>query len=129
MVVTGIGLDTPWGARGPMSERHAMRKIREVLRLKYELRLGHRAIAASCAIGKASVSDYLKRAERAGLTWEHAKTLSDAEIENRLFRHVGRNEPSARAPIDFAWVHRELRRTGVTLQLLWLEYQAATAHR
>jgi hypothetical protein len=39
---------------------------------------------------------------------------------------VGRNEPSARAPIDFVWVHRELRRTGVTLQLLWLEYQEAT---
>jgi transposase len=112
-----------------MSERHSMRKIREVLRLKYELRLGHRAIAASCAIGKASVSDYLKRADRAGLTWEHAKTLSDAEIESRLFRHVGRNEPSARAPIDFAWVHRELRQTGVTLHLLWLEYQVATAQR
>jgi transposase len=112
-----------------MSERQSMRKIREVLRLKYELRLGHRAIAASCAIGKASVCDYLKRADKAGLTWQQAKELSDAEIESRLFRHVGRNEPSARVPIDCAWVHRELRRTGVTLQLLWLEYQEANAQR
>jgi transposase len=110
-----------------MSERQSMRKIREVLRLKYELGLGHRAIAASCAIGKASVCDYLKRADKSGLTWQQARDLSDAEIENRLFRHVGRNEPSARAAIDFVWVHRELRRTGVTLQLLWLEYQEATA--
>jgi hypothetical protein len=72
-----------------MSERHSMRKIREVLRLKYELGLGHRAIAVSCAIGKASVCDYLKRADKAGLTWAQAKELSDAEIEIRLFRHVG----------------------------------------
>lgn len=106
-----------------------MRKIREVLRLKHELWLGHRAIAASCAIGKASVCEYLKRADKVGLTWQQAKELSDAEIESRLFRHVGRNEPSARAPIDFVWVHRELRRAGVTLQLLWLEYQQAAAQR
>jgi len=110
-----------------MSERNSMRKIREVLRLKFERGLGHRAIAASCAIGKGSVSEYLTRASEAELTWEAAKELSDAEVERRLFRQVGRNEPSARAPIDFVWVHRELRRNGVTLQCLWLEYQEALA--
>lgn len=99
-----------------------MRKIREVLRLKFECRLGHRAIASSCAISKGSVSDYLTRARNAGMTWERAKTLSDSEVERVLFRAVGWNEPSARAPIDLAWVHGELRRKGVTLQLLWLEY-------
>ena len=112
-----------------MAERHSMRKIREVLRLKYELGLGHRAIAASCAIAKGSVSDYLRRAQDAGLTWQEAKGLTDTEVEQRLFRHLGRNEPSARAPIDFAWVHRELRRSAVTLQLLWLEYQESVAAR
>jgi transposase len=89
--------------------------------------LGHRAIAASCAIGKGSVSDYLKRARKAGLSWQEAKELSDAEVEQRLFHQIGRNEPSQRAPIDYVWVHRELRRSGVTLQLLWLEYQQAVA--
>jgi transposase len=59
-----------------MSERHSMRKIREVLRLKYELGLGHRAIAASCAIGKATVCDYLKRADQAALTWLQAQGLT-----------------------------------------------------
>lgn len=105
-----------------------MRKIREVLRLKFECGLGHRAIAASCALSKGSVSDYLSRARDAGLTWEIAKELSDAEVERRLFRNVGQNEPSARAPVDLAWVHGELRRAGVTLQLLWLEYQEAVAN-
>jgi transposase len=110
-----------------MSEHHSMRKIREVLRLKFERGLSHRAIAASAAISKGSVHDYLARAAATGLTWTEAAVLSDAEVERRLFRYVDRNEPSLRAPVDFVWVHRELRRTGVTLQLLWLEYQESVA--
>lgn len=106
-----------------------MRKVREVLRLKYEEGLSHRAIAVSCGLGKGSVCEYLKRAEQAGLSWADARELSEAELESRLFRQVGQHEPSARAPVDFAWVHRELRRAGVTLQLLWLEYQEATSQR
>src|SRR5262245_47237514 len=110
-----------------MSERHSMRKIREVLRLKFERCLGHRAIALAAGISKGSVSEYLSRAAAAGMTWADAKTLIDAEVERRLFRQVGYNEPSARAPIDFIAVHHELRRTGVTLHLLWLEYQEAVS--
>lgn len=106
-----------------------MRKVREVLRLKYACGLPQREIAASCAISKGSVSEYLTRAREAGLTWEVANALSDAEVEARLFTQVGCNEPSVRAPVDFEWVHRELRRVGVTLQLLWVEYQQAVAAR
>jgi hypothetical protein len=112
-----------------MSERLTMRKVREVLRLKYACHLPQREIAASCAISKGSVSEYLTRAREAGLTWELASSLSDAEVEARLFKQLGRNEPSERAPIDFEWIHRELRRAGVTLQLLWVEYQQAVATR
>jgi transposase len=103
-------------------ERHSMRKIREVLRLRHECGLKHREISASVGLSKGSVSDYLKRAQQAGLSWETARELDDVEVERRLFRYAGRNEPPKRAPIDFNWVHRELRRKGVTLQLLWLEY-------
>lgn len=102
-----------------------MRKIREVLRLKHELGLTERPIAAAVGIGHTTVNDYVKRAEQAGLTWQEAAPLSDAEVEARLFHQVGRNEPCARAPIDFGWVHMELRRAGVTLELLWNEYQEA----
>ena len=104
-----------------------MRKIREVLRLKDELSLSHRAISASMGISRSTVSEYVARAERAGLTWAAAKDLSDAEVEARLFHQVGRNEPQKRAPIDFVWVHQELRRPGVTLQRLWTEYQEGVA--
>jgi transposase len=106
-----------------------MRKIREVLRLKFECARSHREIAASCELSSGSVSDYLRRAKEAALTWETACAMSDAEVEARLFRQVGLHEPAPRATIDFAWVHRELSRTGVTLQLLWTEYvEAAAAH-
>jgi transposase len=104
-----------------------MRQIREVLRLKFERGLSHRGISASTGISKGSVADYLDRAAQAGLSWEQARELDDTEVEHRLFKLVGRNEPPARAAIDLNWVHRELRKTGVTLQLLWMEYRDAVA--
>jgi transposase len=108
-----------------MATRHTMRKIREVLRLKYEQGRSQRQIQAATGLSKGSVGEYLRRAERAGLTWPTAEPLSDAELETRLFRQIGRNEPPGRTPIDFGWVHKELRRTGVTLQQLCVEYQQA----
>jgi transposase len=102
-----------------------MRKIREVLRLYHERGCSHREIQASTGLSKGSVSDYLKRVRNAGLTWETARELSNAELEARVFKAVGRLEPRDRVPIDFGWVHRELRKTGVTLQTLCVEYQEA----
>src|SRR4051812_7053462 len=110
-----------------MSERHSMRKVREVLRLKHAVGLSKRKTATAAGIAPTTVGDYLSRAKAAGLTWEIARELSDAEVEERLFHQVGRNEPLARAPIDFNWVHMELRRPGVTRQLLWTEYVEGVA--
>ena len=104
-----------------------MRRIRGVRRLRYECRLNQRLISASVGISKGSVSDYLARAATAGLTWAEANLLDDVEVERRLFKQIGRNEPFTRVPIDFAWVHREMRKTAVTLQLLWVEYHDAAA--
>jgi transposase len=56
-----------------------------------------------------------------------ARDLDDVEVEARLFRYAGRNEPPRRVPIDLPWVHHELRRAGVTLQQLWIEYRDAAA--
>ena len=50
-----------------------MRKIKEVLRL-HSLGLSQRQIATSCAVAQATVSDYLKTAEAAGLRWPGRKT-------------------------------------------------------
>lgn len=104
-----------------------MRKVREILRLKHVLKLTERQIERSVEISHGTVGRYLKRAEEAGLVWEEAEKLSDGEVEARLFQQVGRNEPVTRAPIDFGWVHMELRRAGMTLELLWSEYTQAVA--
>ncbi len=99
-----------------------MRKIREVLRLKYEQGRGHRQIAASCGIGVATVSEYLRRARESGVGWMEAQQRSDAELQAQLFPKAQYGAVGERAPIDFDWVHRELRHRAVTLQLLWSEY-------
>jgi transposase len=104
-----------------------MRKVREVLRLKYESGRSHAEIAASLGVGETTVGDYLTRARQAGLDWDGARALSETEVEAKLFRHAGRNEPPARVAIDFAWVHRELARPMVTLQTLWVEYRDGAA--
>lgn len=106
-------------------ERHPMRKIREVLRLKFELRRSNREISAAIGLSQGSVSDYVNRAKQKGLKWSDAEALGDAEVEALLFSTIGSKEPAARAAIDFEWVAREMRRAGVTLQLLWTEYRAA----
>jgi transposase len=102
-----------------------MRNVREVLRLHHEQGCSQRQIQASTGLSKGAVCEYLRRAREAAMTWEIARELSDGEVEARLFKSVGRHEPAGRVPIDFAWVHREMRKTGVTLQLLCVEYQEA----
>src|SRR5690606_35479278 len=100
---------------GRMSRPTSMRKIREILRLQH-LGRSRRQIASSVSVALGTVSGHLRRASDAGLDWERAQGMSDAELETLLFRDGGRNSPAVRAPIDFPHVHRELRRTGVTLQ-------------
>jgi transcriptional regulator with XRE-family HTH domain len=100
-----------------------MRKVREIL----ERGLSQRQISASTGVSKGALGEYLRRAAAAGLSWEAARSLDDGEIEVRLFKYPGRNEPPRRVPIDLPRVHRELRRTGVTLQQLWLEYRDTAA--
>ena len=102
--------------------RLSVRKVKEILRLKYESRLSERAIATACKVSRSTVADYLARASEAGLTWPLPVNLSEAELEAMLF-------PSRVAPIrsdrpmpDWKEVHLELRRKGVTLWLLWEEY-------
>jgi transposase len=107
-------------------ERLSMRKIREILRLGWETHLPQRAIAQSLKLSQGSVSDYLGRARRAGLSWPLPDGLDDARLEALLFPPPP-DVPSDQRPMpDWAAVHRDLRRPNVTLALLWEEYRAAT---
>ena len=105
-------------------KRLLMRKLREILRLKYEVKLPHRVIGRACGIGAGTVSMYVQRAKREGLSWPLPEALDDDALENRLFREPFHERVARPAP-DCEAIHRELKRPGVTLQLLWLEYLEA----
>ena len=102
------------------ARRLLMRKIREVLRLKHERGLPHRAIAQACAMGVGTVTLYLKRTAQQGLGWPLPAELDDAALEAQLFPRPAPVRNRVRP--DCAYIHRELKRDGVTLQLLWEEH-------
>ena len=106
--------------------RLSMRKIREVLRLKHEQGLTHRAVAQACTVGVGTVTLYLRRARALGLAWPLPAELDDAALEARLFPRAAPVRDRVRP--DCGWIHRELKRVGVTLQLLWEEYAQAHPH-
>jgi transposase len=98
-----------------------MRKIREILRLKWESGMTARQIAQSLSISHSTVLDMLRRVEQSGLSWP-LPDVDDATLEARLY--PGNPKPAGKRPEpDMPYIHRELRRKGVTLQLLWEEYK------
>lgn len=106
------------------AERITMRKIREVLRLKFESRLSNRKIASSTSIARSTVSDYVQRAIAAGLSWPLPEDMDDGRLEQVLFGQVSHIPEDQRPPLDFSKIHSELKRKGMTLMLLWHEYKA-----
>ena len=108
------------------ARRLLMRKIREVLRLRHEQGLSHQAVAGVCAIGVGTVNRYLRRAVEAGLGWPLLVELDDAALEARLFPRAAPVHERVRP--ECAHIHRELKRDGVTLQLLWEEYAQVHSH-
>jgi transposase len=109
-------------------ERLSMRKIREVLRLRYQVGLSAREVAASVQIARSSVGEYERRLAAAGLSWPLPEGLSDTELERRLFPPPLSVPTDTRPVPDWAVIHEELRRPGVTLMLLWEEYRTAHPH-
>ena len=102
------------------ARRLLMRKIREVLQLRHEQGLSHQAVAQACDVGVGTVNRYLRRAAECGLGWPLPADLDDAALEGRLFPRAAPVRDRVRP--DCAHIHRELKRDGVTLQLLWEEY-------
>ena len=103
------------------TNRVTMRRIRETLRLYLQAALSYNEVGRALKISKSVVGKYVSLARAAGVDWELAQTLSDEDLEARLFRPAVPRSSHQLAP-DFALVHQELKRAGVTLQLLWEEY-------
>ena len=103
-----------------------MRKIKEVLRLKYDCGISEREISRSCQVSRSTVADYIRRTAAAGLNWSEASALTQTQLEERLFptEHI----PSSikRPPPDCEHTYNELRtyrKFNLTLSQLWLEYK------
>jgi transposase len=109
------------------AKRSAMRKIKEVLRLKFEAKLSHERIAAATGLSKGAVTSYVQRAVQKALGWPLPEELDEAALEALLFKQAAAR--AGYAIPDFAQIHQELKRRGVTLQLLWEEYHAAEGER
>ncbi len=102
-----------------------MRKIKEVLRLKWAHEQSNRHIAKSCSISHSTVADYVLRAKLAGLSWPLDPDLDDAAIENLLFPATDKQATEKRQMPDLEYLYREMKKKSVTLQLLWYEYKQA----
>jgi transposase len=100
-----------------------MRHIREILRLKWTLRRSHRETARSLGISAGAVASVVTRAKAMALTWDTVVALSDDALERTLYGPKLALTVTRPGP-DLVWIHTELRRPGVTLELLHLEYVA-----
>ena len=111
------------------AERVSMRRVREILRLKFECGASDRAIAMAVSVARSTVQLCLLRVAAAGLSWPLPPTLTDQSLEAMLFASPRGSKPGTRLKAEPDWVaiHHELRRPGVTLLLLWEEYRAAHA--
>lgn len=105
--------------------RLSVRKIKEVLRLKFDRGLSRHQIAQSCQVSRSTVTEYLDRFAKAGLVWPLDNALSDEGLEQKLFPAQA---PAGRAKAlpDFDYIYRELKthkKVNLTLDQLWREYK------
>ena len=105
------------------ANRLSMRKIKEVLRLKWANNLSDRKIAQSCNISRPAVVSYVERATLAGLSWPLPDSLTDAAIEQLLFPIQPKSVERDRVQPDWSAIHQELQKKNVTLFLVWQEYR------
>ncbi|PND17639.1 IS21 family transposase, partial [Ensifer sp. MMN_5] len=100
-----------------------MRRVREILRYRFEQGLGHKSIAVRVGAAPSTVRETLRRAAIAELSWPLGDDVSDAVLEAALYKAAGTKTGHRRSPEpDWTQVHRELKRKHMTLQILWDEY-------
>ena len=108
------------------AQRMTLRMIKDILRLKWEAEHSHEQIARALSVSKGVVSKYVGLAGAAGLVWPAVREMEERELQALLVPDSPRNAPVVQP--DWARVHQELSRKGVTLMLLWQEYVAEHAH-
>lgn len=102
-------------------ERTDMRKIREIVRLQFDCKMSANQIAKVTDTARSVVQECLRRVRSEGLAWPLPKDIDDFQLERLLYGSP--KAPNSLGLPDWSHVHQELRRKGVTRELLWIEYQ------
>jgi len=102
-------------------KRTAMRKIRDVLRLHFGSKLSNRQIADALRVSKTNVFNTLSRCKESGIPWPIPEDLLDTELESAIYSERHTKDKAKELP-DFEYIHEELTRPHMTLELLWNEY-------
>ena len=97
-----------------------MTKYREIIRLT-GLGFSQRDIMASCGVAQKTVVKVQKRAKELNLSWPLDDAMTDTELQRLMFSKENKVSPNKRIP-DYAYIHKELLRNGVSKKLLWTEY-------
>lgn len=104
-------------------KRLTMRRIREILRLKWDKGLSQRVIALSCRISPSTVNEYLKRAEKAGVHWPLPEEMTEEALIQLLYPDEQKETSAKKVVPDWEQIRKELKRKNVTMRLLWTEYK------
>ena len=102
-----------------IARRISVKNIKEILRLASTGSFSARQIAKSCNCSPSTVTAVLERANNAELKkdWPLISEMSDEELEAKLY--LDEHYRTERPLPDMNFIHSELKRKGVTLQLLW----------
>jgi transposase len=101
----------------------SMYKIKQILRLSYEVKLSQRQIAKSLNLSSGVVNKYLQFAAAKGLGWPLPEEIGNEDYLQKFLLQTNKANPEKKEKIDFQKINQELKRKGVTLQLLWEEYK------
>ena len=96
-----------------------MTNYKEILRL-HSLGINNTRIAESCGCARSTVISTVQRAQEKGIAWEDIRLLGESEVARKLYpaTSMGRQYKMP----DYAYIHQEMQKSGVTLSLLWFEY-------
>ncbi len=111
-------------ARKKRRKELSVRKIKEVLRLHMNCGMGPREISRSLSISPATASNYINAAKEADLSYSLIAGMGEEELKRIIKGEKTGDKRSSRPQPNWKEIHGELKKKGVTLQLLWEEYKA-----
>lgn len=108
-------------------ERISMNKLRDVLRLHFECKLSNRSIARALNISATTVGNYISSAQESKLLWSEIATIGDQDLMQHLEHNCKQiKTKTLKQQINFVHIHAELKRKGITRELLHEEYLSAS---